>query len=115
MSRKAVKNILNYELMKLNILSPSQCDAAVMDVSSFCSNEFKKFRVEFEEFKEENDWLHNFFFQEVNIQNYKTLSFIVKLVLTLSHGQASFDIHFSVNNQVVDNNMQITRLWYRNI
>ena len=32
--------------MKQNILSPSQCDAAVMDFTSFCSNEFKKFRVE---------------------------------------------------------------------
>ena len=28
------------ELMKLNILSASQCDPAVMDFSSFCSNEF---------------------------------------------------------------------------
>ena len=29
------------------------------------------------------------------------------MVLTFSHGQASFDIHFSVNNQVLDNNMQM--------
>ena len=55
--------------MKHNILLPSQCDAAVMDFTNFCTNEFKKFRVEFEEFKEESDWLDNFFFQKGNIRN----------------------------------------------
>ena len=50
---------------------------------------------------------HFFFFQKVNIQNYKTLSFAIKLVLTLSHGQASVERQFSVNNQVLDNTMQI--------
>ena len=88
-------------------MSPSQCDAAVMVFTSFCSNEFKKFRVEFKEFKEESDRLDNFFFQKINIQNCKTFSFVVKLVLTLIHGQASFKIQFFVNNQVVDNNMQM--------
>ena len=58
-----------------------------MDFTSFYSKEFKKFRMEFEEFKEESDRLDNFFFQKVNIQNYETLSFFVKLVITLSHGQ----------------------------
>ena len=43
--------------------------------------------MELEEFKEESDRLDNFFFQKVNIQNYETLSFFVKLVITLSHGQ----------------------------
>ena len=93
--------------MKQNILSPSQCDAAVTDFTSFCSNEFKKFRVEFEEFKEESDRLDNFFFQKVNIQNYKALRFVVKLGLTLSHGQSSVERQLSVNNQVLDNNMQM--------
>ena len=69
--------------------------------------------MEFEKFKEESDQLDNFFFQKVSIQNYKTLSFVVKLVLTLSHGQASVERQFSVNNQVPDNNMQamIIVLW----
>ena len=29
--------------MKLNILSPSQCEPAIMDFTNFYSNEFKKF------------------------------------------------------------------------
>ena len=68
-----------------------------MDFTSFCSNEFKKFRVEFEEFKEESDRLDNFFYQKVKIQNYKTLSFVVKFVLTLSYGQASEESQQSVS------------------
>ena len=76
-----------------------------MDFTSFCSNKFKKFRKKFEESKEESNRLNNFFFQNVNIQNYKILSFVVKLVLTLSHGQASVERQFNVNNQVPDNNM----------
>ena len=63
--------------------------------------------MEFEKFKEESDQLDNFFFQKVSIQNYKTLSFVVRLVLTLSQGQASVERQFSVNSQVLDNNMQV--------
>ena len=102
--QKHLKLLLN-ELMKQNILSPSECNADVMDFTSFCSNKFKKFRKKFEESKEESNRLNNFFFQNVNIQNYKILSFVVKLVLTLSHGQASVERQFNVNNQVPDNNM----------
>ena len=39
--QKHLKLLLN-ELMKQNILSPSQCNADVMDFTNFCSNEFKK-------------------------------------------------------------------------
>ena len=42
----------------------------------------------------------------MNIQNYKTISF-VGLVLTLIHSQISVERQFSVNNQVLDNNMQM--------
>ena len=48
--------------MKQNILLPSQCDATVVDFTNFCSNIFKKFRVEFEEFKEESYQLDRHFF-----------------------------------------------------
>ena len=58
-----------------------------MDFTSFYSNEFKKFRMEFEEFKEESDRSDNLYYKKVNFQNYETLSFVVKLVFTLSHGQ----------------------------
>ena len=73
-----------------------------MDFPSFYSNEFKKFRVEF--------YSKKFLIQKVNIQNHKTLSFIVKMVLTLSHGQASVERQFLVNHQVLDNNMQMMRI-----
>ena len=61
-----------------------------------CRNRFKKFRVEFEEIKKRK--LDNFFFQKFNIQNCKTHTFVIKLVLTLSYGQASIERQFSFNN-----------------
>ena len=50
--------------MKQNILLPPQCDAAVMDFTRFWRNKFKKFGVEFEEFKKKSDRLGNFFFSK---------------------------------------------------
>ena len=35
------------------------------------------------------------------------------MVLTFSYGQASFDIYFSVNNQVLDDNMQMMSIVVR--
>ena len=95
--------------MKQNILAPSQCDAAVMDFTSFCSNEFKKFRVEYEEFKEESDGIISFF-KKLTCGNTKARSFAVKLVLTLSYGQGSVDRQLSVNNQVLDITMQMVSI-----
>ena len=59
--------------MKLNILSSSQCEPAVMNFTNFYSNEFKKFRVEFEELTQESDRLDNFFIQKVNTRIKKLL------------------------------------------
>ena len=75
--QKHFKLLLN-ELMKQNILSSSQCDAPVMDLTSFCSNRFKTFRVEFKESKEEIDRLDNFFFQNLTYR-------ITKLLVLLSN------------------------------
>ena len=40
------------------------------------------------------------------MQNYKNLAFILKIVLTLSHGQAAVERGFSVNKALLDVNMQ---------
>ena len=42
----------------------------------------------------------------MNIENYKELAFVVKLVLTLSHGQASIERNFSVGKNCEITNME---------
>ena len=46
--------------------------------------------------------MDKFFFSAVKVQNYKNLAFILKIVLTLSHGQAAVERGFSVNKAVLD-------------
>ena len=101
---KRFKSLLQY-LLNLKIMSPTQCDTAVQEYDQFCDNELKKFRVIFEEFNENETRLDHFFFTKVNANAYETLSFVIKLILTLSHGQACVERQFSVNNRVLQDNM----------
>ena len=56
--------------------------------------------------KLEIDRLDHFFFHKMNIENNKELAFVVKLVLTLSHGQASIERNFSVGKNCEITNME---------
>ena len=60
----------------------------------------------FPAFNKKEHRLDEFFFSAVKVQNYKNLAFILKIVLTLSHGQAVVERRFSVNKAVLDVNMQ---------
>ena len=104
--QKRLKLLLN-EFMKQNILLSSQCDAAVMDLTSLCSNKFKTFRVQFKESKEEIDQLDNFFFQNLTYRITKLLVLLSNWSILWGHGQTFVEKQFSVNNQVLDNNMQM--------
>ena len=63
-------------------------------------------RSVFEDFNEATDRLDHFWFEKANISHFKTLDFVVKLVLTLFHGQASVEWEFSISNIVHNNNMK---------
>ena len=49
--------------------------------------------------------LDSFYFEKVGIQNFKELSYIVRVIFVLSHGQASAERGISVNDSVTDVNM----------
>ena len=46
----------------------------------------------------------NFYFRFTGIEKYKELSFVVKIVLPLSNGQASVEHSFSLNKSVLNHN-----------
>ena len=50
--------------------------------------------------------MDNFWFEKAKISHFKTLAFVVKLVLTLFHGQASVEREFSISSIVHNNNMK---------
>ena len=89
-----------------NFFSPNQCDSIMLEFTSFIDNTLKKHKAKVEEFDENHDRLDHFYFNQVSANNYADLSFVIKVVLTLSYSQASTERQFSVNNTVLDNNMK---------
>ena len=52
--------------------------------------------VKFENFSGDDTNLYDFYFRFIGIEKYKKLSFLVKIFLTLSHGQAAGEHNFSL-------------------
>ena len=60
---------------------------------------------EFSGFCSKESRLDDFYFKTVGIGKYKELSFVLKVLLTISHGQASVERGFSHNNAFLKTNM----------
>ena len=80
------------------IFSSSQCDSVVVEFSNFYDNNFIILRSVFDDFNKATDRLDNFWLEKAKISHFKTLAFVVKLVSTLFHLQASIDWEFSISN-----------------
>ena len=98
------KHLLKH-LIHLGIIAPSRCDQAMAKFKSFQENEVKKMWHEFSGFCSKESRLDDFYFKTVHIGKYKELSFVLKLLLTRSHGQESVGRGFSHNNAVLKTNM----------
>ena len=57
--------------------------------TEFLENECKNQNDNFRNFSCQDDQLDHFYFHVVQIQKYEELAFVVKLVLTQSHGQSA--------------------------
>ena len=63
----------------------------VVEFSNFYDNNFIILRSVFDDFNKATDRLDNFWLEKAKISDFKTLVFVVKLVSTLFHLQASID------------------------
>ena len=99
------RNLLR-RLLNLKILTLTSCDKCLSEFKDFLRDDVKKYKDKFAIFNKKEHRLDEFFFSAVKVQNYKNLAFILKIVLTLSHGQAVVERRFSVNKAVLDVNMQ---------
>ena len=98
--------VLLTSLIECRILFANDCDRIMEQFVDFLETQFKMKKYEFVNFSHEIDRLDHFFFHKMNIENYKELAFVVKLVLTLSHGQASIERNFSVGKNCEITNME---------
>ena len=92
-------------LMKLKILSSVQCDKINGQFIEFLDDELKINMEIFQSFSCDETALDDFFFKLVGVEKYKDLSFLLKIVLTLSHGQAAVERSFSLGNALLNYNM----------
>ena len=84
------------------ILSTAQCDKMTERFLEFIDYDLKVNIVRFENFSANDNTLDDIYFRFIRIMKYKVLSFLVKTVLTLSHGQASVECSFSLNKSVLN-------------
>ena len=69
--------------------------------------ELKVYQYMFIEFNKESDRFDDLYYKKCNINRYKELAGVVKILLTLSHGQASVERRFSENKTVLAQNMKV--------
>ena len=95
-----VKRLLTH-LIKLKILTSVQCDKITKQFTNFTDSQLKLYAEKFRCFDSSTKYLNEFYFNDIDLQSFKELSFLVKIILTLSYGQASVARSFSVDNTVI--------------
>ena len=85
-------------------MEPSRCNKTSSEFNIFCGNDHKTISDKFAKF-DQSSCLDEFYFEKIGIQKYGELSFVPRLILTLSHGQASVERGFNINNAILETNM----------
>ena len=100
-----MKNILNV-LIKLKIITPVFDDKSLRQFCEYLSKDLKENMEKFKEFDRKIQRFDNFYFRQV-VGKYPNFAFIMKLILTLSHGNASVERGFSVRNSSLTMNQSV--------
>ena len=91
--------------MTLNICSATQCDQVLADFSTFYQNELKHAKLTGSKFEKVKDRLDDFYVKELCVLPYKELSFVIKIMLTMSLGQVAVERGFNINNSELKANI----------
>lgn len=100
-----IKSLLGH-FLKLKLIAANFADNVMIQHNDLLRHELKLYNDKFIGFDKKKDRLDNFFFNVIGIQKYEQLAFVVKVILTLSHGQASVERGFSINKSVLEVNMK---------
>ena len=92
-------------LLDLNILNATQCDQATQEFQTFMDENVKMKTLVFSSFDEETTRLDHFYFKNIMIGRYEVISFILKIIFTVSHGQVSVKRGISLNDSVNQTNI----------
>ena len=92
--------------MTLIICSATQDDQAHVDFSTFYQNELKHAKLSGSKFKDK-DRLDDFNVKELCALPSKELSFVIKIIPTMSHGQAAMERGLKINNSALNINISL--------
>ena len=94
-----LKKLLTH-LTNIKLFQPQFCDKVTQEFLEFVGHEMKLHSHVFQSFKRDNTSLDVLFFSYTDIVKYKELSTLVKVILTLTHGQAAVERGFSIKNSL---------------
>ena len=101
MFEKLLTKLVEYKKIK-----PSVPDQVKFEFSHFMSTPVKENRDEFLAFRKEIDRLDEFFLRYIGSKDqFKSLRKLFQIVLIHSHGQAQVECGFTINKQLLDDNI----------
>ena len=96
-------------IIKLRWIDAQCGDEVISQYRLFLENDVKQYHERFTNFKREDGCLDEFFFSTCEVdKNYKELSSVIEIILTLSHGQAAVERNFSLRKSFVVDNISET-------
>ena len=106
---KILKALLS-ELHNWKIIDISRGDKIIQEFNKFYDEERTQSLSSFQGFSEKEHRLDSFYFDKFQVgEKYPHLSFVLRLIMTMSHGQSSVERNFSLkNNLEEDNQSEIT-------
>ena len=103
---KKMKALLSH-MIHLKVYEESFSDKVLNQYRDFLDNELKINLQKFKDFKKEDTLIVDFFFSIIQIdKKYTELSDMVKIILTLSHGQAAVERSFSLGKPLIHDNIK---------
>ena len=89
--------MLSKHFLTLNICIATQFDQVLADFLTFYQNELKYAKLNGSKFEKDKYRLDDIYVKELCVLPYKQLSFGIKIILTVSHGETAVDRGFYIN------------------
>lgn len=104
--QKSLKKVL-VNLVERNVISDNKCDDIILQFNHFLENVVSVNPSAFNTFDPEKSRLDTFLhkFTAQNLNAYDKIWHVMKIIMTLSHGQASIERGFSVNKNLEKENL----------
>ena len=102
------KLIIRFKTLRkfiLNLSAANSYDKVLSHFKCLLDNDLKELRLDAIKFVQEDKRLDDFYLKTLNAGKNTEISFLIRYILTLSHGQAFVERGFNLNNAVLKTNI----------